>query len=159
MLALRNSCRTRARRVELTDDFYLSPIDFYGGGGVQVSYCDNLSARQLYGWMIRLYLNFYLLLAIRRPWTVAANVMRVFFSGREETRYAKWFRDIFKTRRRWRQTATKRAPAQQILPAASATVHEECCSETEFVQLSIEGVEEPRASACAEQRGAQVSTS
>jgi hypothetical protein len=101
--------------VTLDDAFLLSPMDFYGRNGMQVSYSDHLSSKELYWWMIRLYVNFYGLSFVRRPWRALATVARVFLKGREETRYAKWFRDVFKTRRKWRAAAQQRPAADEAL--------------------------------------------
>ncbi len=109
-----------AGRIELSDAFFLSPIDFYGRAGTQTSYADALTPRQLYRWMIRLYLNFYVISFLRRPVRALMNLVRVLVRRREDTRYAKWFRDVFETRRRWRRAAraylrrTRWAPAPRV---------------------------------------------
>lgn len=94
-----------AGRVEMSDAFYLSPIDLYGGGGVQTSYAPALSPRQLHRWMIRLYVNFYVLSFLRRPWRTLRTLIRAAMSGREETRYAKWLMDMVRTRPQWKRAS------------------------------------------------------
>lgn len=108
-------------KIALDDDFYLSPIDSYGGKGCRVSFAGAIPAGALHRWMLRLYLNFYLLSFMVRPWRVLGNVARAVFSGREDTRYARWVRDLLGTRRRWRRQARQRGPLLNVeLPEPSA---------------------------------------
>lgn len=104
----------KAGRIELGDDFFLAPIDFYGKGGLQTSYADALTPRQLYRWMIWIFVNFYVLSFVRRPWITLRTLVRVLTSGVEETRYAKWFRDVFRTRRKWRQATRVTDEAEDL---------------------------------------------
>jgi radical SAM superfamily enzyme YgiQ (UPF0313 family) len=90
-------------RIRLDDAFFLSPIDFYGRPELQVSYANAVSARQLHRWMIWLFVNFYLLSFIRHPVRTLRTLIRALISGVEETRYARWFRDISGTRRKWKR--------------------------------------------------------
>ena len=60
------------------------------------SYCRSISARVLYAWMIWLYLNFYVLSFLRRPWRVAKNFIDFFTKqGLENTRYVRLSAELF----------------------------------------------------------------
>ncbi|NLX20720.1 MAG: hypothetical protein GXY55_03485, partial [Phycisphaerae bacterium] len=107
-----------AGKVRLDDTFFLSPIDFYGRAGLQVSYADALTPRELHRWMIRLFLNFYLLSFVRHPVATLRTLAKAAFSGVEETRYARWFRDQLSMRRRWKK-ATRVSEAVEMGPVAA----------------------------------------
>lgn len=90
-------------RIRLDDEFFLSPLHAYSHE--HVGFAEAVSTTQLQRWMVWMYLNFYALYFLHRPLRTIATVARALLTGREETRYAKWFRDIFGTRRRWRRAA------------------------------------------------------
>jgi len=93
----------RQGKIELDDEFFVSPMDFYTARSP--SYADRVSTRRLYWTMLWLFVNFYVISFALRPWRVVRALVRATFTGREETRYAKWFVDVLFTRRRWRRLA------------------------------------------------------
>jgi anaerobic magnesium-protoporphyrin IX monomethyl ester cyclase len=88
-------------KVQLDDDFFVSPMDFYTTKAP--SYSDAISSRRLYLTMIWMFVNFYVISFAIRPLRVATVLWKAVTQGAEETRYAKWFVDRFYTRRRWRK--------------------------------------------------------
>jgi anaerobic magnesium-protoporphyrin IX monomethyl ester cyclase len=93
----------REGRIQLDDDFFISPMDFYTAKAP--SYAPAVSTRRLYWTMLWLFANFYVISFALRPWRVVRALVRATVTGREETRYAKWFVDVLFTRRRWRRLA------------------------------------------------------
>jgi anaerobic magnesium-protoporphyrin IX monomethyl ester cyclase len=93
----------REGKIELDDAFFVSPMDFYTAKAP--SYADAVSSRRLYRTMMWFFVNFYVISFALRPWRVVRALVRAAITGREETRYAKWFVDVFFTRRRWRRLA------------------------------------------------------
>ncbi len=93
----------REGKIELDDAFFVSPMDFYTAKAP--SYADAVSSRRLYWTMMWFFVNFYVISFALRPWRVVRALVRAAITGREETRYAKWFVDVFFTRRRWRRLA------------------------------------------------------
>jgi radical SAM superfamily enzyme YgiQ (UPF0313 family) len=93
----------REGKIQLDDDFFVSPMDFYTAKAP--SYADAVSTRRLYWTMLWMFVNFYVLSFSLRPWRVVRALVRAVATGTEETRYAKWFMDMFFTRRRWRRLA------------------------------------------------------
>lgn len=69
------------------------------------SYCDSMDSRTLYRWMLRMYLNFYLISFLRRPWRVMKNLFAFLFRGTENTRYIRLFNELVFRRRKWRRLA------------------------------------------------------
>ena len=98
----------REGKIELDDAFFVSPMDFYTAKAP--SYADAVSSRRLYWTMLWFFVNFYVISFALRPWRVVRALARAVITGREETRYAKWFVDVFFTRRRWRRLAGGAAP-------------------------------------------------
>ena len=90
-------------KLELDDQFFVSPMDFYTAKAP--SYADAVSTRRLYWTMLWMFVNFYVISFALRPWRMIRTLLRAVFTGTEESRYAKWFVDIFYTRRRWRKIA------------------------------------------------------
>jgi radical SAM superfamily enzyme YgiQ (UPF0313 family) len=90
-------------KIQLDDQFFVSPMDFYTARAP--SYADAVSTRRLYWTMLWMFVNFYTISFALRPWRVARALVRAVLTGREETRYAKWFVDVLFTRRRWRRLA------------------------------------------------------
>jgi radical SAM superfamily enzyme YgiQ (UPF0313 family) len=80
-------------------------ISFYSDGGI--SYCKYLTAKQIYHWMNWLYINFYLISFIIRPWKVVNNFREYFSRGIERTKYMRFFSEIFINRKKWKKTAPK----------------------------------------------------
>jgi anaerobic magnesium-protoporphyrin IX monomethyl ester cyclase len=93
----------REGKIQLDDEFFVSPMDFYTAKAP--SYADRVSTRRLYWTMVWLFVNFYVISFALRPWRVGRALLRAVLTGREETRYAKWFVDLLFTRRRWRRLA------------------------------------------------------
>ena len=93
----------REGKIQLDDEFFVSPMDFYTAKAP--SYADRVSTRRLYWTMVWLFVNFYVISFALRPWRVLRALARAVLTGREETRYAKWFVDLLFTRRRWRRLA------------------------------------------------------
>ena len=93
----------REGKIELDDAFFVSPMDFYTAKAP--SYADAVSSRRLYRTMMWFFVNFYVISFALRPWRVVRALVRAAITGREETRYAKWFVDVYFTRRRWRRLA------------------------------------------------------
>jgi radical SAM superfamily enzyme YgiQ (UPF0313 family) len=98
----------REGKIQLDDEFFVSPMDFYTAKAP--SYADRVSTRRLYWTMVWMFVNFYVLSFTLRPWRVIRAIGRAILTGTEETRYAKWFVDVFYTRRRWRKLAGEAAP-------------------------------------------------
>lgn len=96
-------------KIELNDQYFLSPLDFYTDKSA--SYCDAVHDRALYRWMIWMFLNFYLISFVLRPWRVFRSFMKYFTKGVEETRYMRWFADRFVLRRKWRKNMRKEVTA------------------------------------------------
>ena len=90
-------------KILLDDEFFVSPMDFYTARAP--SYADAVSTRRLYWTMVAMFVNFYVISFALRPWRVVRALGRALVTGREETRYAKWFVDVLFTRRRWRRLA------------------------------------------------------
>ena len=90
-------------KLSLDNEFFVSPMDFYTARAP--SYAAAVSSRRLYWTMLWMFVNFYLISFALRPWRVARALARALVTGREETRYAKWFVDVLFTRRRWRRLA------------------------------------------------------
>jgi radical SAM superfamily enzyme YgiQ (UPF0313 family) len=97
----------REGKVELDDEFFVSPMDFYTARAP--SYADAVSTRRLYWTMLWMFVNFYAISFALRPWRVARALVRAIITGHEETRYTKWFVDVVVTRRRWRRLAGRAA--------------------------------------------------
>lgn len=86
-------------KLALDNEFFLTPMDFYTKGSD--SYCDGLTSRQLYRWMLYLFLNFYILSFITHPLRTARIMLKAVFTGYEETRYAKFLNEKIYTRTKW----------------------------------------------------------
>lgn len=99
----------RSGRISLDDEFFVSPLNFYTADAE--SYCENLGSPDLHRAMIVMFCNFYLLSFARRPLRTAIILGRALFTGVEETRFAKWFRDRIVVRRRWRENLRSGVPS------------------------------------------------
>ena len=97
-------------RIAVDDEFFLSPMDFYTQKAP--SYSNYLTTKQLYFWMLWMFINFYVISFARRPFRTTRILLRAVTTGTEETRFAKWLNDILFVRRRWRKLST--AVAQGI---------------------------------------------
>ena len=93
----------REGKIQLDDEFFVSPMDFYTRRAP--SYADAVSTRRLYGTMLWMFVNFYVISFAVRPLRVLRTLVKAVLTGTEDTRYAKWFVDRFFTRRRWRKLA------------------------------------------------------
>jgi radical SAM superfamily enzyme YgiQ (UPF0313 family) len=101
-------------RLKLDDEFFIMPMDFYTSRAP--SYAEGISSRRLYLSMLWMFVNFYVISLVRRPWRVVGAVASL-FTGRETTRLAKWLNDVLVVRRRWnrqhkRLAATPASPVQ-----------------------------------------------
>jgi radical SAM superfamily enzyme YgiQ (UPF0313 family) len=85
-------------RLELDDEFFIMPMDFYTSRAP--SYADGISSRRMYMTMLWMFVNFYAISLARRPWRLVGAVASL-FTGRENTRLAKWLNDVVVVRRRW----------------------------------------------------------
>jgi anaerobic magnesium-protoporphyrin IX monomethyl ester cyclase len=94
----------REGTIQLDDEFFVSPMDFYTAKAP--SYARRVSTRRLYWTMVWMFVNFYAISFALRPWRVVRALLRAVVTGREETRFAKWFVDVLFTRRRWRRLAS-----------------------------------------------------
>ncbi len=90
-------------KIELTDEYFISPMDFYTKQAP--SYADNISTGYLYRMMIWMFLNFYVISFLFHPLRTIRVLAKALLKGQEETRYAKWFLDRIRVRRRWRKNA------------------------------------------------------
>jgi len=88
-------------RIHLDDEFFVSPMDFYTAKAP--SYAQAVSTSRLYWTMLWMFVNFYVISFALRPLRTLRVLARAVLTGKEETRYAKWFVDRFYTRRRWRK--------------------------------------------------------
>ena len=95
-------------KIELDDAFFVSPIDFYSAKSA--SHAEAIGNRALYWWMIWLFVNFYGISFLMRPFRTLRIIARAALTGTEEARYAKWFVDRFFTRRRWRKAVAGSTP-------------------------------------------------
>ena len=62
----------------------------------------------LYLMMLWMFVNFYAISLSRRPWRVLSAIGSL-FTGREDTRLAKWLNDVFVVRLRWNRQFKKLA--------------------------------------------------
>jgi radical SAM superfamily enzyme YgiQ (UPF0313 family) len=93
-------------RLKLDDEFFIMPMDFYTSKAP--SFADDVSSRYLYLMMLWMFVNFYAISLSRRPWRVLAAIGSL-FTGREDTRLAKWLNDVFVVRLRWNRQFKKLA--------------------------------------------------
>lgn len=96
-------------RLQLDDQFFIMPMDFYTSKAP--SFADGLSSRTMYRTMLWMFVNFYAISLARRPWRLVQALSGV-FTGREETRLAKWFNDMFVVRLRWQRQFRKLSAAR-----------------------------------------------
>lgn len=68
------------------------------------SYCTALSSRQLYRWMNRMFINFYIISFLIRPWRLVKSFWDYYTKGVETTRYMRFFSEIFFKRRKWKSS-------------------------------------------------------
>ncbi len=69
------------------------------------SYCDSMDSPTLHRWMLRMYLNFYVISFLRRPLRVMKNLFALLFRGTENTRYMRLLNELLFRRRKWRRLA------------------------------------------------------
>ncbi len=75
-------------------------ISFYSNSNP--SYCEQLTSKQIYRWMIWMYLNFYIISFSIRPWRLVYNFWIYITTGIERTRYMRFFSDYFMNRHKWK---------------------------------------------------------
>jgi anaerobic magnesium-protoporphyrin IX monomethyl ester cyclase len=88
------------KKVSKDFDRFSQMIDFYSPDSQ--SYCDKLTARQLYKWMLWMYLNFYVIGIALRPWRLGYNLWVYWTTGIERTRYMRFFHEIWTLRGKWK---------------------------------------------------------
>ncbi len=93
----------REGKIQLDDEFFVSPMDFYTKKAP--SYSAAVPTSRLYWAMIWMFVNFYAISFLLRPLRVLRTLGKTLFTGVEETRYAKWFTDRLFIRRRWKRLA------------------------------------------------------
>ena len=71
------------------------------------NYSEKIKGRDLYKIMVKMYLQFYMLSFIFRPWRVIRNFYIYFISGRENTKYIKFVTELFFVRRRFKVSGEK----------------------------------------------------
>lgn len=76
-------------------------ISFFSSDGV--SYSESLTAKQTHRWMNWLYINFYLIGFMVRPWKLVINFWDYYSKGVEATRYMRFFSEIFVNRKKWKK--------------------------------------------------------
>lgn len=86
--------------LRLDDEFFVMPMEFYTSRAP--SYAEGVSGARLYRAMLWMFVNFYALSFLRRPWRLLPAV-KALLTGREETRFAKWVNDVLVVRSRWRR--------------------------------------------------------
>ncbi len=87
-----------AGKIELDDDFFIMPMDFYTKRAP--SFVEGISSRYLYWMMIWMFINFYAIAMVRRPWRFFEAVFNA-LRGVENTRFTKWLNDMIVVRWRW----------------------------------------------------------
>lgn len=95
-----------SKHIELDDQFFIMPMDFYTKNAP--SFVDGMSSRYLYWTMMEMFMNFYAISMLRRPWRFVESVVNV-MQGVESTRFAKWLNDIFVVRHKWNKQYRKLA--------------------------------------------------
>jgi len=104
-------------------------IDFFDSSGK--SYCQSLTSQQLFAWMIRLYINFYMLSLILRPWRVVRSLwIYLTTNGIQSTRYMRLFHEFLKGRRQWKKGLSKNDADAAGYPPYSV-VHGKCLGKPE----------------------------
>ena len=81
-------------------------INFFAGANA--SYCPQLTGSQLHRWMLHIYLNFYILSFLRRPWRVIQHILLYLTKGVEVTRYMRLFGEFFNRRYKWKKLAQEK---------------------------------------------------
>lgn len=92
-------------------------IDFYSSEGK--SYCSALTHKQLYRWMLWLYINFYILSFLFRPQRVIYNFFLYLRYGIENTKYVRLLGELLVRRAHWKNEA-KIAATQSVSAQAGA---------------------------------------
>jgi anaerobic magnesium-protoporphyrin IX monomethyl ester cyclase len=105
-----------ANKIRMDDTYFISAVDYAVDEDKRLGYAETLTTQELYRWLVWLFLNFYILSFIFHPVRTARTLGRFLLTGREESRYAKWFRDRLKTRRRWRRSMARQNPQPTLSP-------------------------------------------
>lgn len=99
-------------RIKLDDEFFIMPMEFYTARAP--SFTDGISSSRLYWTMMWMFLNFYSISLLRRPWRILEVIVGL-VTGYEETRFSKWVNDMLIVRRGWqRKVHPARAAAAQL---------------------------------------------
>ncbi len=86
-------------KLEVSPQNLSQVMDFFSDN--HESYCEQLSAKTLYRWMIWMYLNFYILSIARRPWRFVENLYLYWTKGIENTRYVRLYSELMVKRKGW----------------------------------------------------------
>lgn len=78
-------------------------INFYSDENT--SYSPHITSRQLHHWMLYMYMSFYLLSFLRRPWRFINHTFLYFTKGVEVTRYMRLIGELFNRRQKWKELA------------------------------------------------------
>jgi anaerobic magnesium-protoporphyrin IX monomethyl ester cyclase len=89
------------RKVELNDEFFIIPMDY--STKKAPSYSEAVPTPVLVRKMLWIFVNFYVISFVTRPFRVIRALSKAVFQGVEESRYAKWFVDRLFVRRKWRK--------------------------------------------------------
>lgn len=95
----------------LDDQFFIMPMDFYTANAP--SFVEGMTSRYLYFTMMWMFMNFYAISMLRRPWRFVQAVINV-MQGVESTRFAKWLNDIFVVRSRWNKQFKKLSESKSL---------------------------------------------
>ena len=96
-------------KLKLDDEFFIMPMDFYTKNAP--SFVEGISSKTLYFTMLWMFINFYGISLLRRPWRFLKAMTDV-IRGVETTRFAKWLNDVFVVRSRWNRQCRKFTPAK-----------------------------------------------
>lgn len=79
-----------------------SIVDFFSSSNQ--SYCETLSSKQLHRWMLWIYINFYIISFLVRPWRPIKNLWSyIFHDGAENTRYMRLLKELLVNRKKWKK--------------------------------------------------------
>jgi anaerobic magnesium-protoporphyrin IX monomethyl ester cyclase len=93
-------------RLELDDEFFIMPMDFYTSRAP--SFSAGVTSKRLFWTMMWMFLNFYAIALARRPWRLLEAIYGT-LRGYEATRLTKWFNDVLVVRPRWNRQFRKAA--------------------------------------------------
>lgn len=93
----------QAGRISSGTDDLGKVINFYSSKNN--SFCRALTSKSLHRWMLWMYVNFYLISFLRRPWRVIGNFIALLTQGVEKTRYMRLVSEVLFRRRKWKRLA------------------------------------------------------